>query len=166
MQASTSRASADPAPAAQADSADPAAHLAGQLLTLWRRAISSDSVGAYAIFEELELTLTQVKALCALCGAELTVKEVAERVGLSLPGASRAVDALVARELISRREDTADRRMKRLRCTDAGRQALDRLDEARLAGLEMFTATLPPAQRKRLSGALRPILDDLQKEGT
>jgi DNA-binding MarR family transcriptional regulator len=161
MQASAPLVPADPAPTAENDSA---AHLAGQLLALWRAAISSDSVGAYAIFEELELTLTQVKALCALSGAELTVKELAERLGLSLPGASRAVDALVARELIGRREDTADRRMKRLRCTDAGRHALDRLDEARLAGLETFAAALPPAQRRRLSGALRPILDDLQKE--
>jgi len=161
MQASTLLPHADPAPTAETDSA---AQLAGQLLALWRRVLSSDSVRAYAIFEELDLTLTQVKALCALSGAELTVKELAERLGLSLPGASRAVDALVARELIGRREDTDDRRMRRLRCTDAGQDALDRLNEARLAGLETFTAALPPAQRKRLSGALRPILDDLLKE--
>jgi DNA-binding MarR family transcriptional regulator len=104
--------------------------------------------------------------MCALSLEEMTVKELAERLGLSLPGASRAVDALVARGLLHRRADAADRRMKRLRCTDAGRQTLDRLDEARFDGLEKFTATLPPAQRKRLSGALRPILDGLQKEAT
>jgi hypothetical protein len=56
--------------------------------------------------------------------------------------------------------------MKRLRCTDAGRNALERLDEARLAGVAQFTATLPAAQRKRLSAALRPILDDLPPAGT
>jgi len=135
--------------------------LATQLLALWRAVAGGDSVGAYAIFEELDLTLTQVKALCALSDHELTVKELAERLGLSLPGASRAVDVLVERGLLGRREDTTDRRMKRLRCTDAGRRALERLDEARLAGLEQFTATLPPAQAKRLSGALRPILEGL-----
>jgi DNA-binding MarR family transcriptional regulator len=160
MQAS-SRVTPPSPPTAGADSAS---QLAGQLLALWRGVMSSGSVGAYEIFEELDLTLTQVKALSALSGAELTVKELAERLGLSLPGASRAVDALVARKLIGRREDTADRRMKRLRCTDAGLDALERLDEARLAGLETFTAALSPAQRKRLSGALRPIVDDLQKE--
>jgi DNA-binding MarR family transcriptional regulator len=160
MHASGPAASSD-APTAEAGSA---AALAGQLLALWRGVMSTNGVGAYAIFEELELTLTQVKALTALSGAELTVKELAERLGLSLPGASRAVDALVARDLIGRREDSADRRMKRLRCTDAGLRALERLDEARLAGIESFTAALPPAQRKRLSAALRPILDDLQKE--
>jgi DNA-binding MarR family transcriptional regulator len=143
-----------------------ATELAAQLLALWRQVISAGNVDTYAIFEELDLSLTQVKAMCALSLEEMTVKELAERLGLSLPGASRAVDGLVERGMLHRREDDVDRRMKRLRCTDAGRGALDRLDEARFAGLEKFTATLPPAQRRRLSGALRPILDDLQKQAT
>ncbi len=58
-------------------------------------------------------------------------------------------------------EDPGDRRQKRLCCTGAGHVALRRLDEARLAGLSAFAATLPTAQCRRLSAALRPILDDL-----
>ena len=158
MQASTS--STGP----RAAEPDSAAELAEQLLALWRAVIAPRGVSSYAIFEELDLTLTQVKALSALAPhAELTVKDLAERLGLSLPGASRAVDALVERGLLGRREATTDRRMKRLTCTDAGREALQRLDEARLAGLEQFTATLPAAQRARLSGALDPILADLSQ---
>ncbi len=156
-------ASSSPGPPATA--APPADALAQQLLALWRAVIAPNGVGAYAIFEELDLTLTQVKALIALAAAELTVKDLAERLGLSLPGTSRAVDVLVARGLVGRREDTADRRMKRLRCTDAGREALRRLDEARLAGIAQFTATLPAGQRERLSSALRPILDGLAAGG-
>ena len=156
-------ASSSPDPSAVATPPD--ATLAEELLALWRAVIAPNGVGAYAIFEELDLTLTQVKALIALAAAELTVKDLAERLGLSLPGTSRAVDALVARGLVGRREDTADRRMKRLRCTDAGREALRRLDEARLAGIAQFTATLPADQRERLSRALRPILDGLAAGG-
>ena len=141
------------------------AELAAHLLALWRAVTGANGVGAYAIFEELDLTLTQVKALVALSGEALTVKELAERLGLSLPGASRAVDALVARGLITRRECPEDRRQKRLRCADAGRRALERLDEARLAGLEKFTATLPSADAGRLAAALRPIVDDLREPG-
>jgi DNA-binding MarR family transcriptional regulator len=138
--------------------------LAEQMLHLWRAVMARGQSATYAIFEELDLSLTQVKAMCALCDEELTVKQLAENLGLSLPGASRAVDHLVDRELLHRREDETDRRMKRLRITDAGRIALDRLDEARLAGIANFTATLAPAHRKRLSGALRPILDGLPKK--
>jgi len=156
MQASSRLASA-------AAEAPVAAELAEQLLALWRAVLTPRGVGSYAIFEELDLTLTQVKTLIALSDGELTVKELAERLGLSLPGASRAVDALVDRGLLGRREDPADRRMKRLRCTDAGHEALTRLDEARLAGVAQFTATLPGAQRRRLSAALRPILEDLER---
>ena len=141
---------------------DAAAALAGELLALWRAVAGSNGVGAYEIFEELDLTLTQVKTLVALSDGELTVKDLAERLGLSLPGASRAVDALVERELVARRECTHDRRQKRLRCSASGSRALERLDEARLAGIEQFTATLPPAQATRLSAALRPILDGLR----
>jgi DNA-binding MarR family transcriptional regulator len=152
-------ASTQDAAAYQASAAD----LAEQLLALWRRVMATNALGAYAIFEELDLTLTQVKALCALSGDELTVKELAERLGLSLPGTSRAVDALVERDLVDRREHARDRRMKRLRTTPAGHATLGRLDEARLAGLEAFTATLPHAQRKRLAAALRPIVDGLEE---
>lgn len=144
---------------------DTATELATQLLALWRAVTGASGVGAYAIFEELDLTLTQVKTLVALSGEELTVKDLAERLGLSLPGASRAVDALVARDLVARRECPHDRRQKRLRCADAGRRALERLDEARLAGLEKFTATLADDQARRLTAALRPILDDLPEHG-
>jgi DNA-binding MarR family transcriptional regulator len=156
MQASTFTSLA-PSPAA--------AELAADLLALWRHAIShgDGEAGAYAIFDELDLTLTQVKALCALSRDELTVKELAERLRLSLPGASRAVDALVSRELLHRREDPADRRQKRLRCTAAGLDALSRLDEARIGGLAAFATTLPAGQCRRLSAALRPVLDGLQE---
>jgi DNA-binding MarR family transcriptional regulator len=133
------------------------------LLALWRHVIGTGNADAYAVFEELDLTLTQVKALNALTRSELTVKELAERLGLSLPGASRAVDALVSRDLIDRREDPDDRRQKRLLATAAGRDALRRLDEARLAGIAAFAATLPDQQCERLSGALRPILDALKE---
>jgi len=137
--------------------------LAAELLELWRHVLGTGHPGAYAIFEELDLSLTQVKALVALSHDELSVKDLAERLSLSLPGASRAVDALVSRGLIDRREDPEDRRQKRLRCTASGLEALRRLDEARLAGLSALAATLLAAQCKRLSSALRPILDGLRE---
>ncbi len=151
----------DAPPATAPPHASSAEHVAEQLLALWRGIARDGGVATYAILEELDLTLTHVKALCALAERELTVKDLAERLGLSLPGTSRAVDALVARGLLGRREDAADRRMKRLRCTDAGRRILEQIDDARLSGLKTFAATLSPENRERLSTALGPILDDL-----
>ena len=111
---------------------------------------------------DVDLSFTQVKMLMLLEDkGELSVKDVAGALNLSLPAASRAIDGLAQRGLVDRREDPGDRRQKRLTSTGAGREALRRLDEARLAGLAAFATTLPDAQCRRLSEALRPILDAL-----
>ncbi|MDX6690682.1 MAG: hypothetical protein QOG15_2139 [Solirubrobacteraceae bacterium] len=160
MQASIAHPHSSSTPAA-----DSTAELAECLLTVWRSVIQQGGVDTYKIFEELDVTLTQVKALTTLDTVELTVKELAERLGLSLPGASRAVEALVVRDLLHRREDATDRRMKRVSCTGKGRDALARLDEAKLQGLESFASALPASQRTRLLAALRPILAGIEKTG-
>ena len=85
---------------------------------------------------------------------EVSVKEVSDRLALSLPGASRTVDALLRRGWVERREDPADRRMKRVGITPDGREVIDRIENARLAGLEDYAASLTREQRATLSSAL------------
>jgi DNA-binding MarR family transcriptional regulator len=124
------------------------------------------SVGrSLGLLDELGLGLHQVKTLDALdgCDCEPTVKELGDRLGLSLPGISRNVDGLLRAGYLERREDQHDRRMKRLRLTDAGREAIERLNAARLEGLEAFTASLPSDQAERLAAALAPITQGLRR---
>ena len=115
----------------------------------------------YELVEELDLTLTQLKTLHVLdlVTGEASVKDVGEALGLSFPAASRTVDGLLRRGYVERREDEQDRRVKRLRLTAAGRDAVERLNRARLAGLEEFASTLSDAQRSRLSGAIASLLE-------
>jgi DNA-binding MarR family transcriptional regulator len=109
----------------------------------------------------LELTLTQIKLLHHLedQARELTLKEAADLVLISLPAASRTVDDLVRRGFVQRQEDTEDRRMKRVWLTDDGRAVIRRLNAARLSGLEQFTETLTDAERRKLAGALSKLLE-------
>jgi DNA-binding MarR family transcriptional regulator len=109
----------------------------------------------------LELTLTQIKLLHHLEDAtrELTLKEGAELVHVSLPAASRLVDDLVRRGFVDRHEDVEDRRMKRVHLTPAGRSVIRRLNAARLSGLETFTQTLTEAERRGLAKALSLLLE-------
>jgi DNA-binding MarR family transcriptional regulator len=109
---------------------------------------------------ELELSFSQVKVLQVLADEpdDISVKGLADRLGLSLPAMSRAVDDLVRRELVTRTEDAEDRRMKRVRATAAGRRLLGKLIELRIAGLSGFLETLKPAERARLHKALAPIV--------
>jgi DNA-binding MarR family transcriptional regulator len=133
-----------------------ARRLAAELLSLFHSVMKGGNEQLYALFDELDLTITQLKTLHALdaCVAEVSVKELAERLGMSLPGASRTVDGLLRRGWLERREDEQDRRMKRVRITDAGREIVRRIDVARLHGMEAFAATLTPEQRTRLFEAL------------
>ena len=105
--------------------------------------------------------MTQVKLLYALDDPEreLSLKDLGEELNLSLPAASRAIDALHQRGYVDRREDEQDRRMKRVRITPAGTGAIARLNHTRLAQLEEFAATMTDAERRRLAGALAFLLE-------
>jgi DNA-binding MarR family transcriptional regulator len=109
----------------------------------------------------LELTLTQIKLLHHLedQARELTLKQAADLVLISLPAASRTVEDLVRRGFVERHEDAEDRRMKRVTLTDPGRAVIRRLNAARLSGLEQFTETLTEAERRTLAGALSMLLE-------
>jgi DNA-binding MarR family transcriptional regulator len=139
--------------------------LAASLLELWRHALRGGVGRTFTELEALGLGLAQLKTLDALDGwpGEPTVKDLAERLGLSLPGMSRNVDDLQRRGLLERREDEHDRRMKRLRLTAEGRAVLETVNSARLAGLEAFTTKLPADQRDALAAALAPVLEGLEK---
>jgi DNA-binding MarR family transcriptional regulator len=130
--------------------------LAGDLLELWHFLIKGGAKALYALLDELDLSFSHVKTLHTLAdvGEELSVKELAEHMGTSLASASRVADALHQRGLVDRREDERDRRTKRLRITDAGRDAVDRIDTVRLQSLAEFTASLSQEQRDRLHAAL------------
>jgi len=130
--------------------------LAAELLSLFHSVMKGGNEQLYDLFDELDLTITQMKALHALdaCMDEVSVKELAERLNMSLPGASRTVELLLRRGWLERREDEQDRRVKRVRITDGGREIVRRIDGARLQGLEAFAATLTPEQRTRLLEAL------------
>jgi DNA-binding MarR family transcriptional regulator len=110
---------------------------------------------------ELELSLTQLRALHVLAYdvEQASLKELADRLGLSLPAVSRSIDGLVQRELVTRAEDAEDRRMKQVRATPKAPELLDRLTELRLAGIERFVATLSVRERDRLAAALAPLAE-------
>ena len=139
--------------------------VAEQLLGLWVHLTRDTGGELFRLLEGLQLGLTQLKTLDHLgaCESEPTVKELAERLGLSLPGTSRNVDGLLRRGYVERREDEHDRRMKRLRITDAGRDVVTRVNVARLQGLEAWAATLTDPQREQLSAALAPITEGLPR---
>jgi DNA-binding MarR family transcriptional regulator len=112
--------------------------------------------------DETGLSFIQFKALTTVAVGQdeeqCSVKLVAERLGVSVPSASRAVDDLVKRGLVRRVEDPDDRRVRRVSVSPAGRELTGQIFAARVEGLERFVATLSPAERRKLDVALEVLL--------
>jgi DNA-binding MarR family transcriptional regulator len=147
-----------------------AARLAEDLQRFFHRAMKGDQSELLTLVAELDLTMPQIRGLFVLDNTDrtLALTELAPRMGLSVAAAGRAVDGMVRSGFISRTEDPADRRIKRLALTDAGRAALARLTEARLVGLQRFAETLGEAERDALANGLEAVFaqwDSEQEEG-
>ncbi|MBV9194923.1 MAG: MarR family transcriptional regulator [Solirubrobacterales bacterium] len=138
-----------------------AADLADELYALVVHLHKDCNSDLFEAVDALDLSLTQIKLLHHLDEEprEITLKEGAERVHVSLPAASRMVDDLVRRGFVERHEDAEDRRMKRVRVTPAGRAVIRRLNAARLNGLTKFTESLTDAERRALAIALSQLLE-------
>jgi DNA-binding MarR family transcriptional regulator len=126
------------------------------------RCMSANTGTMIRVIDETGLGLVQLKMLMALSGAAEeapTLSSVAEKLGLSLPSASRAVDWLVKRGYVVRTEDPEDRRARRLELTDSGHDLAHQLLAARLEGLGQFAASLTDEERGRLDAALELLLE-------
>ena len=133
--------------------------LAEDLYALAAYLMRNANLGTFNAIAELDLSFTQIKALCALelDGVDRSVKAIAESLGLSLAAMSRAVDGLYERGLVEREEDPDDRRMKRVRLTEAGRRVPRALNEARLSALHGFVDSLGEEEARTLGAALALI---------
>ena len=137
------------------------AEVLSRLLMHLNRAASPE---VFRMLGELDLSFTQLKALHLLLeGGDVNVKDVAGRLGMSLPAMSRALDGLVQRGYVERHESTADRRAKLVRLLPAGRAALDEIERGRISALEEFTASLTDEERAGLHATLLPIVERIRR---
>jgi DNA-binding MarR family transcriptional regulator len=141
--------------------ADTREALTRDMYALLGYAMRAATVGTLNTIAELDISFTQLKALCALDadGEERSVKALAESMKVSLPAMSRAVDGLFERGFVQREEDPADRRMKRVRLTGAGRRVPRTMNDARLSALSELVGSLGDEEVEALEHALALILE-------
>ena len=133
--------------------------LAAELLGVLIPLIKDSQTSVAAAMAGFDLTFTQMRMLWVLdrAGADLAVSELAETVSLSLPATGRAADAMVRQGLLSRREDEADRRVKRIGLTASGHQVLEEIARARGASADRFVEALTAEEQTALAGALATL---------
>lgn len=144
----------------QVTAATDRAELTRDMFALASHMMRAANVGTFQAIADLDLSFTQIKALCALeaGGSDRSVGELAEQLGVSLGTMSRAVDGLHERGLVKRAEDPGDRRVKRVALTEAGHTVPLALDEARLSALSALIESLAEEEAQALGAALEMIL--------
>lgn len=108
----------------------------------------------------LDLSFSQLRALFVLSDSEeeLAVHELAELLGLPMATTGRAVQGLARAEMVTRREDVHDRRVKRVRLSEHGRAFVAGLMHAHRKAVRECLESLSDHEREQLCEALAPIL--------
>jgi DNA-binding MarR family transcriptional regulator len=103
-------------------------------LRVTRRAVWREMIlGVVAHMGALDFSFAQIATLLMLEGSDgQSIKGLASTIGRSVAATSRLVNGLVQRDLVARREDPKDRRVKRLGLTDAGTQFIARFEQGRI----------------------------------
>jgi DNA-binding MarR family transcriptional regulator len=151
-------------PAQRLDEDDRAAVLAS--LRAMRRSMARDFMAsAVAALDDSDLTLVQMATLMLLegCG-EVTVRALAERFGRSVSAASRMLDQLVRRRLVSRVVDKADRRVRRVGLAARGRALVEQMLADRTEAQLQIMQRLSARERAQVKRAMR-ILQQAAERG-
>jgi DNA-binding MarR family transcriptional regulator len=105
-----------------------------------------------------DLTVVQFRALAFLGrnkGASLS--DLAEHIGLTRPSASKLVDGLVGRRMVSRKADSVDRRRIRLTLTEKGASSLQAARGAAQAALAARLGALTSGEQATIWQAMRAL---------
>lgn len=93
---------------------------------------------------DLDLTLSQVKAIYVVAtGGPMTMGALADRLGTKLSTTSGAVDRLVHRGLLDRREDPDDRRQVLVEATPTALAQIEQMSELSRGRLRELLRHLP-----------------------
>lgn len=129
--------------------------------------MKSSSVPMVAFAEQYDLSFSQLKLMFALSNLDESqpIGRLAELTGSSLPSMGRAVDGLVRHELVTRTEDTVDRRVKRIELTELGAKSMSAIYESRVNALSEVLDQLSSDQVDALASALEPLNTETEVSG-
>ena len=110
----------------------------------------------------LDLTVAQMRILYLLGReGEAAVGQIAERLGVAQPSATRTLDRLVRQELVECFGDPSDRRVSLHRLAPAGQGLLDQLQQGRRARLEAALRRLDPSVLGQIEDSFQLLRDAL-----
>ena len=118
-----------------------------------------------AAWTGLDLTMPQAKTLFYLADGPRRMSGIAERLGVEMPSATTMIGRLVAKGLVERRQDPADRRAVVCSLTQAGRDAVERFWSLRAARTEALAAALTTEELEIVVPAMEIMADAVRRSG-
>ena len=112
------------------------------------------------------LSLPQYRMLSYLSRGSSAASPAARQLAVSRPSVTALVDGVVARGLVSRVPDAADRRRITLALTPEGYAVVERAEAAITARLTALAGHLPPEDAERAVAALGLWLEALRAEAS
>jgi DNA-binding MarR family transcriptional regulator len=125
-------------------------------LTALRHAVLRDGfLDAIRAMDDHDLSVAQMATLMLLdAEGSSTVGDLANDLGRSLSATSRLLDQMVRRDLVSRQEDPADRRVKRVALAEHGKELIRRAQQRRAEAQLSVMAALSEAERADVMRAM------------
>jgi len=117
-----------------------------------------------ADFTTLDITMSQAKLLYVLtAGGELSMSEIAKRLGVTVSTASGAVEHLVGSGYLARSDDPANRRQVRVSVTPLGSQTLEQVRELSTRQLRTLFELVGDEDLEIIERALRIMADAVSR---
>ncbi|MGH7765267.1 MAG: MarR family transcriptional regulator [Candidatus Dormibacteraceae bacterium] len=111
------------------------------------------------LWQEAEVTLTQLSVLRELRQGPQTAGRLGHAVGLSPTSVTRLVDRLERRGLVSRRRESEDRRCVQIQLEPAGERLLGQIRVLRGTDLHQAVDSMTGDERRRLTSSLRRLVE-------
>jgi DNA-binding MarR family transcriptional regulator len=87
------------------------------------------------------------------------ISDIGDELGISNAAASQLLDRMVQEQLVARKEDPADRRVKQISLTDKGHHMVKESLSARQAWMHDLADRLTPEEQEIIGPALRILID-------
>jgi DNA-binding MarR family transcriptional regulator len=111
------------------------------------------------LWQEAEITLTQLSVLRVLREAPQTSGRLGIEAELSPTSVTRIVDRLERRGLVSRRREGDDRRYVEIHLEPAGERLLGKLKILRGSDLHQAVEAMTSEERRRMTASLRRLVE-------
>jgi len=107
---------------------------------------------------KINLTSAQIKLLsCFSDRDEFTMTELSKNLNVSMPTMTAMVDRLVKSRMTERKRDDIDRRVVRVKLTDAGKKMLKRLISIRREEMEKILMNLSEEEMKNYLASIETV---------